>query len=169
MTDGDYPLTPHMVMAYGPQEDFAALDLSRASLDLTDRDIGGRSAPSQIDGFVYLGRGIYRPGETAHVTALLRDAAGRAIDSRPVTVTVHRPNYTEAYTERFESLDVGGLSFKYDIPASAPRGACALMSKRTVLSRLSEPNRSRLKILCRSVSKLRSTWMRSRPYVPRRP
>lgn len=122
LINGDYPLTPKMIMAYGPQEDFAALDLTRAPLDLSDRDVAGRAAPARIDGYVYFDRGIYRPGETVHVSALLRDSAGKAIDSRPVSVTIRRPNGTEAESRRIESLDLGGLTFDYETPASAPRG-----------------------------------------------
>jgi uncharacterized protein YfaS (alpha-2-macroglobulin family) len=119
--NGDYPLTPRMIMAYGPQDDFAALDLNRAPLDLSDRNVDGRAAPSVIDAFVYLDRGIYRPGETAHLSGIVRDSAGLAAD-RPLTVTIYRPNSTEALKKRVEDLKVGGFSFDYDVPKSAPRG-----------------------------------------------
>ncbi len=122
VVNGDYPLTPRMLMAYGPQEDFAALDLDRAALDLSDRDVGGRAAPSKADAFVYLDRGIYRPGETVHVSGLLRDDAGAAIEDRPLTITIRRPNGTEADKRRIEKLEIGGFNFDYDVPASAPRG-----------------------------------------------
>ena len=120
--NGDYPLTPRMIMAYGPQDDFAALDLDRSPLDLSDRDVGGRAAPSKLDGFVYLDRGIYRPGETAHISGLLRNDEGIAVDDRPLTLTIRRPNYTEAEKRRIESLDIGGFTADYNIPDSAPRG-----------------------------------------------
>jgi alpha-2-macroglobulin len=120
--NGAPPLTPRMVMAYGPQEDFAALDLSRSPLDLSDRNVGGRSAPSRLDGYIYLDRGIYRPGETAHISGLIRNDAGLAIDDRPLTVTIRRPNYTQAQKHRISTLDIGAFSFDFDIPASAPRG-----------------------------------------------
>ncbi|MEK7266234.1 MAG: alpha-2-macroglobulin [Pseudomonadota bacterium] len=119
--NGDYPLTPRMIMAYGPQDDFAALDLDRAPLDLSDRNVDGRAAPSVLDAYVYLDRGIYRPGETAHISGLLRDSAGLAAD-RPLTVTIFRPNSTEAQTTRVEQLEVGGFSFDYEVPKSAARG-----------------------------------------------
>ena len=121
--NGDFPLTPRMVMAYGPQEDFAALDLQRSPLDLSDRDVGGRAAPARLDGYVYLDRGIYRPGETAHISGLIRNDAGSAVEDRPLTVTIRRPNYTEAEKRRIETLDIGAFTFDFDIPASAPRGA----------------------------------------------
>ncbi len=120
--NGDAPLSPRMIMAYGPQDDFAALDLDRSPLDLSDRNVGGRAAPARIDGFVYLDRGIYRPGETAHISGLIRNAAGYAIEDRPLEVTIRRPNYTAADTRRIEALNIGGFTFDYEIPSSAPRG-----------------------------------------------
>lgn len=119
--NGDYPLTPRMVMAYGAQDDFAALDLNRAPLDLSDRGVDGRAAPSVLDTYVYLDRGIYRPGETAHISGILRDSAGLAAD-RPLTLTVFRPNSTEALKHRIEALEVGGFSMDFDVPKSAARG-----------------------------------------------
>ncbi len=120
--NGEYPLTPRMVMAYGPQDDFAALDLNRSALDLSDRDVSGRAAPSKLDGYVYFDRGIYRPGETAHISGLIRDDAGKAVMDRPLTATIRRPNYTIAETRRIEKLEIGGFTFDYDIPDSAARG-----------------------------------------------
>lgn len=119
--NGEYPLTPRMIMAYGASDDFAALDLARAPLDLSDRSVDGRAAPSVLDGYLYLDRGIYRPGESAHISGLLRDSAGKAAD-RPLTVTIYRPNSTEALRERIEKLQVGGFSLTYDVPKSAARG-----------------------------------------------
>jgi hypothetical protein len=119
--NGEYPLTPRMIMAYGREADFAALDLGRAPLDLSDRNVGGRAAPSVLDAYVYLDRGIYRPGETAHLSGLLRDSAGLAAE-RPLTLTIYRPNATEALKQRIEKLEIGGFSLSYDIPKSAARG-----------------------------------------------
>jgi hypothetical protein len=119
--NGEYPLTPRMIMAYGREADFAALDLGRAPLDLSDRNVDGRAAPSVLDAYVYLDRGIYRPGETAHLSGLLRDSAGLAAE-RPLTLTIYRPNATEALKQRIEKLDIGGFSLSYDIPKSAARG-----------------------------------------------
>lgn len=119
--NGDYPLTPRVIMAYGREDDFAALDLNRAPLDLSDRNVDGRAAPSVLDAYVYLDRGVYRPGETAHISGILRDSAGLAAD-RPLTVTIFRPNSTEAQKSRIEQLKIGGFSFDYEVPKSAARG-----------------------------------------------
>lgn len=119
---GTGPLEPKMVLAYGSQDDFAALDLSRAPLDLSERNIGGRAAPRKVDGFVYLDRGIYRPGETLHLTSLLRDDNGEAVLDRPATLKIMRPNGTLAHEERISQISIGGFSTSYDVPKSASRG-----------------------------------------------
>ncbi len=114
---------PHMLMAYGPDNDFAVLDLTRAPVDLTNQPIGGRSRPKGAEAFVYLDRGIYRPGEDVHVGTLLRDAAGMAISDRPGTVTLYRPNGLIHEEIRFERLsEAGGDSFTFAIPRAGPRG-----------------------------------------------
>ena len=124
--NGEAPLNPRMIMAYGANADFAALDLQRAPLDLSDRNVAGRAAPAKVDAFVYLDRGIYRPGETVHIAGILRNEAGTAVADRPVTVIVRRPNYTEAEKIRIEKTDIGGFSHDFDIPRSAARGAWSI-------------------------------------------
>ncbi|MEL7491220.1 MAG: alpha-2-macroglobulin [Pseudomonadota bacterium] len=120
--NGDYPLNPRMIMAYGPQEDFTTIDLQRAPLDLSDRNVGGRTPSAALDAYVYFDRGVYRPGEPVRLSGLLRNAAGVAAEDRPLTVTIKRPNGTQAFERRLESLAVGGFSLDYAIPTAAPRG-----------------------------------------------
>jgi uncharacterized protein YfaS (alpha-2-macroglobulin family) len=71
--------------------DFVALDLSAAAFDLSDRGVEGAAHPGPLDAFAWTDRGIYRPGETVQVMALLRDAAGLPQDV-PAHVVVKRPN-----------------------------------------------------------------------------
>ena len=59
--------------------DYAFLSLKGPAFDLTDRGVSGRTAPAGLDAFVYTERGVYRSGETVHITALLRDAPGRGV------------------------------------------------------------------------------------------
>ena len=88
---GDGPLAPAVLHAFGPDGDFAALDLNVAAFDLSDRGVQGAPDPGPLDAFVWLDRGIYRPGETVQAMALLRDNAGAPADL-PVRITVKRPN-----------------------------------------------------------------------------
>jgi uncharacterized protein YfaS (alpha-2-macroglobulin family) len=88
---GTGTLAPRTIHLLGPDQDFAALDLDRAAFDLSDRGVSGAPHPGPLDAFIWLDRGIYRPGETVHVMALLRDAAGAPADI-PAHVIVRRPN-----------------------------------------------------------------------------
>jgi uncharacterized protein YfaS (alpha-2-macroglobulin family) len=82
---------PRAIHAFGPGDDFAMLDLDATSFDLSDRGVAGMPQPGPLDAFIYTDRGIYRPGETVRVVALLRDNAGKPTDF-PAQLTVRRPN-----------------------------------------------------------------------------
>ncbi|NHK27045.1 alpha-2-macroglobulin family protein [Parvularcula flava] len=122
VTRGEGALAPQMIVAYGPKDDFAAIDLSRSPLDLSDRNIDGRYTSGAVDSYMWFDRGIYRPGETAHISGMIRDDAGNAVEGRPATLTLRRPNYTEAEVIRIEETTVGGFTTDFAIPSSAPRG-----------------------------------------------
>ncbi|MEM9232717.1 MAG: alpha-2-macroglobulin, partial [Pseudomonadota bacterium] len=116
--------TPRLVMAYGEEGDFALLDLSRASVDLSNEPVGGRSLPDTADAFLYLDRGIYRPGETVQASLLLRDTAGRALTDRSGALVLYQPNGIEYARTRFEELaNAGGLSQPFSLPDAAARGS----------------------------------------------
>ncbi len=122
--NGEGALRPRYVMAYGAGGDFAVLDLERPALDLSDRDIGGRSSPRDVDAYMYTERGIYRPGEVVRLTGLIRDPTGKAISNRQSTLVVYRPNGTEAVRQRLAKAEAGGAVIKnVPIDRSAPRGA----------------------------------------------
>ena len=87
---GTGPLAPAAI--HGALDaDLVALDLNAAAFDLSDRGVEGMADPGPLDAFVYTDRGIYRPGETVQVMALLRDAAGQPADI-PARIRVKRPN-----------------------------------------------------------------------------
>ena len=88
---GEGPLEPFALYAFGAEQDFTAIELNSAAFDLSDRGVSGRPQPKALDAFVWLDRGIYRPGETVNVMALLRSNAGEPVDL-PVHVMIRRPN-----------------------------------------------------------------------------
>jgi alpha-2-macroglobulin len=70
-------MAPALLVASGAG-DYAFLNLKAAGLR-SDRPRRGRPRrAARLDAFVYTERGVYRTGETVHVTALLRDAQGIA-------------------------------------------------------------------------------------------
>jgi len=114
--------TPVAVMAYGANNsDFNYLNLTRAGFDLSDRGVEGRAAPGATDAFVYLDRGIYRPGETVHVTAMLRDRTAVALDA-PLTMIVRRSDGVEYRRTTLANSNAGSVYFPVELSPSAKRG-----------------------------------------------
>jgi uncharacterized protein YfaS (alpha-2-macroglobulin family) len=114
-------LAPVAVQAFSGA-DFATLDLVTGAFDLSDRGAAGRPHPGALDAFLWLDRGIYRPGEVVQVGALLRDAAGQPVDL-PARLRIRRPNgqvFFESVPDR-----VPGAAFvaPVTLSASAPVGA----------------------------------------------
>lgn len=115
-------MAPKMVLASGLKGDTAILDLSRAPVDLSELSTGGRVTPGDVDAYVYTERGIYRPGETVYLTAMMRDRAGRAITERNGTLITYRPNGMESFRVRFAVGDGGTIQRDIELPNSAARG-----------------------------------------------
>ncbi len=113
---------PRMLMAYGKEGDYALLDFNRSPLDLSAFAIGGRSAAKDIDAYVFTDRGVYRPGETANITAMLRTVKAQAIEGRVGQIRYLKPNGQEFRKVRFDTLNEGALLQAFAIPKSAPRG-----------------------------------------------
>ena len=61
------------------KQEFARLELTKAAFDLSDRGIEGRDQPGPVDAFLYTERGVYRPGETVQLMAMLRDDGAIAL------------------------------------------------------------------------------------------
>ncbi|MEZ5670557.1 MAG: alpha-2-macroglobulin [Alphaproteobacteria bacterium] len=113
---------PGMVQAREGEADFAFLSLVGSAFDLSDRGVAGRATPGPIDGYLYTERGVYRPGETVHVTGLLRDAHARAMTDMPLTVLLLRPDGIEAERQILHDQGLGSYRYDYDLSASAYSG-----------------------------------------------
>jgi uncharacterized protein YfaS (alpha-2-macroglobulin family) len=122
LTRGEGGLSPALVIAADPSGDYAFLNLKGAAFDLTDRGVAGRPAASGLDAFVYTERGVYRTGETVHVTALLRDAHGAAALGVPLTLVIERPDGVEYRRTVVQDQGAGGRSLSVPIVASASTG-----------------------------------------------
>ncbi|WP_135468439.1 alpha-2-macroglobulin family protein [Crenalkalicoccus roseus] len=118
---GRGPAAPRALHAFGPEGDMAALDLEAAAFDLSDRGAAGAPRPGPLDAFLWLDRGIYRPGETVQVAALLRDGGGQPVDL-PARFRVRRPNGS-VLAEAVPARAPGAAAFwPVALPAAAPAG-----------------------------------------------
>ncbi|MGI8527571.1 MAG: alpha-2-macroglobulin family protein [Pseudolabrys sp.] len=102
--------------------DYAFLSLKSPAFDLSDRGVAGRPVPAGLDAFVYTERGVYRSGETVHVTTLLRDARGVASLDAPLTLVVERPDGVEYKRATLADQGLGGRSLSVPLVASAASG-----------------------------------------------
>jgi uncharacterized protein YfaS (alpha-2-macroglobulin family) len=133
---GEAGATPARVMAYGPRGDFTVMNLEEAPIDLSKQDVAGRQLPgggprtgktaldpsTAVDGYLYADRGIYRPGETVHLVALLRDRLARSVKDRRGFLVLRRPSGLEFNRFHFTASPSGAVTEDAVLPAAAPRG-----------------------------------------------
>jgi len=104
------------------KHDFSRLELTKSAFDLSDRGIDGRAQPGPVDAFLYTERGVYRPGETVQLMAMLRDEAAHALKDMPVMLSVRRPDGTE-FTKYVLALGASGALYQaIALPKSSRRG-----------------------------------------------
>ncbi|MEZ5775623.1 MAG: MG2 domain-containing protein [Hyphomicrobiaceae bacterium] len=108
LSRGEGGLAPAVLTADTGEGDFAFLDLTTGAFDLSDRGVAGRPAPGPMDGFLYAERGVYRPGESVHLSALVRDRRGDAVAAIPVTLKVFRPDGVEHVSLILPDQGLGG-------------------------------------------------------------
>jgi uncharacterized protein YfaS (alpha-2-macroglobulin family) len=119
---GEGGLSPALIIASDPRGDYAFISLKSPAFDFSDRGVAGRVAPSALDAFVYPERGVYRTGETVHVTSLLRDARGVAAPDVPLTVVVERPDGVEYRRAVVADQGLGGRTLDVAITPTASTG-----------------------------------------------
>ncbi|MBN1250877.1 MAG: alpha-2-macroglobulin family protein [Bacteroidales bacterium] len=114
---------PALITAkYG--KDFNYLPLNRTNISTSRFDISGRYENlAGYDAFIYGDRDIYRPGETIHLSTIIRDEKWNLPGEIPVLVKLLAPN-GKAFTTIKKTLNQYG-SFETDIilPAAAPTGS----------------------------------------------
>lgn len=113
---------PALLEARTRNGDFSFIKLTGPALDLSDRGTGGRLAKSPLDAFMFTERGIYRPGETVYLTALLRDEQARAVSATALSLIITRPDGVEALNTRLTGDALGAYGFDYHLSGAARTG-----------------------------------------------
>ncbi len=117
---GEGGLAPALLVAEGG-DDYAFLDLAAAAFDLTDRGVKGREPPGALDAYLFPERGVYRPGESVHLTGLVRDRNAKAA-GLPVTLIIARPDGVEHRRIPLSDQGLGGRTTTLALGASAMTG-----------------------------------------------
>lgn len=113
---------PALLVAEGPDSDYAFLDLTQTPFDLSDRGVAGRAPPKPLDVYLVSERGAYRPGETVHLTALVRDSKAKAVTKLPITLIVRRPDGVEYLRTLTQDQGQGGHQADVTLSRTVSRG-----------------------------------------------
>jgi uncharacterized protein YfaS (alpha-2-macroglobulin family) len=119
---GEGGLAPALLVASDPRGDYGFLNLQAPAFDFSDRGVAGRAVPVGLDAYVFTERGVYRTGETVHVTALVRDPLGAAALSVPITVVIERPDGVEYRRAVVADQGIGGHNLDVAIAPTASTG-----------------------------------------------
>ncbi len=114
---------PFVLTAHGPDNDFNFLEIGHPAFDLSDRGVSGRPQPGPVDAFLYTDRGIYRPGETVELVALVRDDKAEATTGLPVSLRLMRPDGIEVEKRQLTNGQLGGYRQSFALPRDARIGS----------------------------------------------
>ncbi|HEY4581562.1 MAG TPA: alpha-2-macroglobulin [Lysobacter sp.] len=123
----DYRLDAGHVLVARRDRDVTMLPFNQPALDLSEFAVAGREQ-AWFDVFAWSGRDLYRPGETIHLSALLRDQDGRPLQapagraSQPVHVRYVQPDGKTLIQTRLQPDAQGYVRHDQAIPADAATG-----------------------------------------------
>lgn len=80
-------------------------------------DTGGKRIEKGLKGFVYGERGVWRPGDTLHVSFMLEDREKRIPDTHPVTLEVYNPR-GQFHAKLISTQGMNGL-YTFQVPTRA--------------------------------------------------
>ncbi len=77
-------------------------------------DVGGKEIKKGLKGFVYGERGVWRPGDTLHISFMLEDRQQKIPSDHPVSIEVYNPR-GQFYSKVVSTNGVNGL-YAFNIP-----------------------------------------------------
>lgn len=107
-------------------KDFNYMNFENANVNTARFDVSGKfSNPSGYDAYIYGERDLYRPGETIHLNALVRNMNWTNPSQIPVRLTLLLPNGKEYRSVRKTLSDEGAVQADFDLPAATVTGTYA--------------------------------------------
>lgn len=80
-------------------------------------DVGGKDIQKGLKGFVYGERGVWRPGDTLHISFMLEDRNKRIPDKHPVALEIYNPR-GQFYNKIISTNGLNGL-YTFAVPTRA--------------------------------------------------
>jgi len=104
------------IVSQGANKTYLKLDDGRA-LSLSKFDVSGKKLQKGLKGYMYGERGVWRPGDTLHLTFVLNDKANPLPKNHPVKLTVTDPHGAVGY-QKIAYNSVNGF-YKFQVPTQS--------------------------------------------------
>lgn len=114
--------TPYyLVASLGKQRGYLRVDVP-TSLSLSSFDVSGEAVQKGLKGFIYGDRGVWRPGDTLHLSFMLNDKQASLPAQHPVVMELINP-LGQTYLKQISTKGVLGI-YSFDMPTEqdAPTG-----------------------------------------------
>ena len=109
--------TPFIVVAEAEKQKAYVRVVDGEEQSVSRFDVGGKEIQKGLKGFIYGERGVWRPGDTLHISFILEDWEKRIPDKHPVALEIYNPK-GQFYTKMISTQGMNGF-YTFDVPTQA--------------------------------------------------
>ena len=109
--------TPFIVVAEAEKQKAYVRVVDGEEQSVSRFDVGGKEIQKGLKGFIYGERGVWRPGDTLHISFILEDREKRIPDKHPVALEIYNPK-GQFYTKMISTQGMNGF-YPFDVPTQA--------------------------------------------------
>ncbi len=147
-----------------------------SALSTSDFNVGGNVLQRGIKGFIYGERGVWRPGDTLHLSFMMNDRQGSTPDNFPVTLSLYTP-LGQQYAIKTSTTSCMGLytfNIPTDVEASTGEWRVHVQAggadfSKTIRIETVKPNRLKIKldvdkmVTDKSTTSIHGEWLNGNP------
>ncbi len=182
LVDIEFEYSQPFVISATKGDDIGYLDMkNESSLSLSRFQVDGKQLQKGLKGYIYGERGIWRPGDTIHLTFILEDKEKKLPKSHPVVLEVYTP-FRQLYHREVQTEGVNGFyNFKFATDPSVTTGTWQSYIKvggasfyKALNIETIKPNRLKINLICDSIinasnntftGRLNAQWLHGSPAV----
>lgn len=109
--------TPFIVVAEAEKQKAYVRVVDGEEQSVSRFDVGGKEIQKGLKGFIYGERGVWRPGDTLHISFILEDREKRIPDKHPVALEIYNPK-GQFYTKMISTQGMNEF-YTFDVPTQA--------------------------------------------------
>lgn len=109
--------TPFIIVAEAEKQKAYVRVVDGEEQSVSRFDVGGKEIQKGLKGFIYGERGVWRPGDTLHISFILEDREKRIPDKHPVALEIYNPK-GQFYTKMISTQGMNGF-YTFDVPTQA--------------------------------------------------